>query len=176
MSYSISDTKTKALIYNTLEQKLENTSIADQYIKIASFNKAEESHYNATIDLLMTEEGDKVTKASIKLSNNYVEFFDCESDYDIVLNKKEETNTDTYYIKFSNRATANTNTKITLNTQIRKGIASLETIRSLNTNEAVGSVALTIDAGYARALPDNYLTSVSGLTVYIDDNNDLIIS
>ena len=65
MSYSISDTKTKALIYNTIEQKLENTDIADQYIKIVSFNKVEESHYNATIDLLMTE-GDKVTKASIK--------------------------------------------------------------------------------------------------------------
>ena len=174
MSYSLADIKTKALIYNTLEQEYTNGSFTNGYIKLISFDKTEVHLYNATVDLLMTEDS-KVTKASIKLSNNYVEFFDCESDYDIVLNKKEETNTDTYYIKFSNRATANTNTKITLNTQIRKGIASLETIRSLNTNEAVGSVALTIDAGYARALPDNYLTSVSGLTVYID-NNDLIIS
>ena len=171
MSYSISDTKTKALIYNTLEQKLENTSIADQYIKIASFNKAEESHYNATIDLLMTEE-DKVTKASIKLSNNYVEFFDCSSTYDIILNVTAETNKDTYYVKFANKS--NTNSSITLNTQVRKGIMMLEPIvigGSTNSNNDI----LTIKAGYARALPDNYLTSVSGLTVKIENNN-LIIS
>ena len=174
MGYSLADIKTKALIYNTLEQEYTNKTFTNDYIKLISFDKTEVPHYNATVDLLMTEDS-KVTKASIKLSNNYVEFFDCESKYDIVLNKKEETNTDTYYIKFSNRATANTNTKITLNTQIRKGIASLETIRSLNTNETVGNVALTIDAGYARALPDNYLTSVSGLTVKIE-GNDLIIS
>ena len=171
MSYSISDTKTKALIYNTLEQKLENTSIADQYIKIVSFNKAEESHYNATIDLLMTEE-DKVTKASIKLSNNYVEFFDCSSTYDIILNVTAETNKDTYYVKFVNKS--NTSSSITLNTQVRKGIMMLEpiTISSItNSNNDI----LTIKAGYARALPDNYLTSVSGLTVKIENNN-LIIS
>lgn len=175
MSYSLADIKTKALIYNTLEQEYANGTFTNGYIKLISFDKTEVPHYNATVDLLMTEDS-KVTKASIKLSNNYVEFFDCESKYDIVLNKKEEANTDIYYIKFSNRDAANTNTKIILNTQIRKGIASLETIRSLNTNETVGSVALTIDAGYARALPNNYLTSVSGLRVYIDDNNDLIIS
>lgn len=174
MSYSLADIKTKALIYNTLEQEYANGTFTNGYIKLISFDKTEVPHYNATVDLLMTEDS-KVTKASIKLSNNYVEFFDCESKYDIVLNKKEETNTDTYYIKFSNRDTANTNTNITLNTQIRKGIASLETIRSLNTNETVGSVSLTIDAGYARALPDNYLTSVSGLTVKIEGDN-LIIS
>ena len=171
MSYSISDTKTKALIYNTLEQKLENTSIADQYIKIASFNKAEESHYNATVDLLMTEEN-KVTKASIKLSNNYVEFFDCSSTYDIILNIAAETNKDTYYVKFVNKS--NTNSSITLNTQVRKGIMMLEPIvigGSTNSNNDI----LTIKAGYARALPDNYLTSVSGLTVKIENNN-LIIS
>ena len=173
MSYSISDTKTKALIYNTIEQKLENTSIADQYIKIVSFNKAEESHYNATIDLLMTEEGDKVTKASIKLSNNYVEFFDCSSTYDIILNVTAETNKDTYYVKFVNKS--NTNSSITLNTQVRKGIMMLEpiTISSSSTNS--NNDILTIKAGYARALPDNYLTSVSGLTVKIENNN-LIIS
>ena len=175
MGYSLADIKTKALIYNTLGQEYANGTFTNGYIKLISFDKTEVPHYNATVDLLMTEDS-KVTKASIKLSNNYVEFFDCESKYDIVLNKKEETNTDTYYIKFSNRATANTNTKITLNTQIRKGIASLETIRSLNTNETVGNVALTIDAGYARALPDNYLTKVSGLKVYIDGDNNLIIS
>ena len=171
MSYSISDTKTKALIYNTLEQKLENTSIADQYIKIASFNKAEESHYNATVDLLMTEEN-KVTKASIKLSNNYVEFFDCSSTYDIILNIAAETNKDTYYVKFVNKS--NTSSSITLNTQVRKGIMMLEPIvigGSTNSNNDI----LTIKAGYARALPDNYLTSVSGLTVKIENNN-LIIS
>lgn len=174
MGYSLADIKTKALIYNTLEQEYANGTFTNGYIKLISFDKTEVPHYNATVDLLMTEDS-KVTKASIKISNNYVEFFDCESEYNIVLNKKEETNTDTYYIKFSNRDTANTNTKITLNTQIRKGIASLETIRSLNTNETVGNVALTIDAGYARALSDNYLTSVSGLTVKIE-GNDLIIS
>ena len=171
MSYSISDTKTKALIYNTLEQKLENTSIADQYIKIISFNKAEEPHYNATIDLLMTE-GDKVTKASIKLSNNYVEFFDCSSTYDIILNVTAETNKDTYYVKFVNKS--NSNSTITLNTQVRKGIMMLEPIgigSGINSNNNI----LTINAGYARALPDNYLTSVSGLTVKIENNN-LIIS
>ena len=172
MSYSISDTKTKALIYNTLEQKLENTSIADQYIKIASFNKAEESHYNATIDLLMTEEGDKVTKASIKLSNNYVEFFDCSSTYDIILNVTAETNKDTYYVKFVNKS--NTNSSITLNTQVRKGIMMLEPI-GISSNTNSNNDILTIKAGYARALPDNYLTSVSGLTVKIENNN-LIIS
>ena len=171
MSYSISDTKTKALIYNTLEQKLENTSIADQYIKIVSFNKTEESHYNATVDLLMTEEN-KVTKASIKLSNNYVEFFDCSSTYDIILNVTAETNKDTYYVKFVNKS--NTSSSITLNTQVRKGIMMLEPIvigGSTNSNNDI----LTIKAGYARALPDNYLTSVSGLTVKIENNN-LIIS
>ena len=171
MSYSISDTKTKALIYNTLEQKLENTSIADQYIKIVSFNKAEESHYNATIDLLMTEE-DKVTKASIKLSNNYVEFFDCSSTYDIILNITAEAGKDHDYIKFVNKS--NTSSSITLNTQVRKGIMMLEPIAiggSTNSNNDI----LTIKAGYARALPDNYLTSVSGLTVKIENNN-LIIS
>ena len=171
MSYSISDTKTKALIYNTIEQKLEDTSIADQYIKIASFNKTEESHYNATVDLLMTEEN-KVTKASIKLSNNYVEFFDCSSTYDIILNVTAETNKDTYYVKFVNKS--NTNSSITLNTQVRKGIMMLEPITissSTNSNNDI----LTIKAGYARALPDNYLTSVSGLTVKIENNN-LIIS
>lgn len=171
MSYSISDTKTKALIYNTLEQKLENTSIADQYIKIASFNKAEESQYNATIDLLMIE-GDKVTKASIKLSNNYAEFFDCSSTYDIILNIVAETNKDTYYVKFVSKS--NTNSSITLNTQVRKGIMMLEPIvigNGINSNNDI----LTIKAGYARALPDNYLTSVSGLTVKIENNN-LIIS
>ena len=175
MSYSLADIKTKALIYNTLEQEYTNKTFTNGYIKLISFDKTEVPHYNATVDLLMTEDS-KITKASIKLSNNYVEFFDCESKYDIVLNKKEETNTDTYYIKFSNRATANTNTKITLNTQIRKGIASLETIRSLNTNEAVGNDILTIDAGYTRALPKNYLTRVSGLKVYIDNDDNLIIS
>ena len=171
MSYSISDTKTKALIYNTIEQKLENTDIADQYIKIVSFNKAEESHYNATIDLLMTE-GDKVTKASIKVSNNYVEFFDCSSTYDIILNVTAETNKDTYYVKFVNKS--NTRSSITLNTQVRKGIMTLDTIgigSGINSNNDI----LTINAGYARALPDNYLTSVSGLTVKIENNN-LIIS
>ena len=171
MSYSISDTKTKALIYNTIEQKLENTDIADQYIKIVSFNKAEESHYNATIDLLMTE-GDKVTKASIKVSNNYVEFFDCSSTYDIILNIAAETNKDTYYVKFVNKS--NTRSSITLNTQVRKGIMTLDTIgigSGINSNNDI----LTIKAGYARALPDNYLTSVSGLTVSIENNN-LIIS
>ena len=174
MGYSLADIKTKALIYNTLEQEYANGTFTNGYIKLISFDKTEVPHYNATVDLLMTEDS-KVTKASIKLSNNYVEFFDCSSTYDIILNITAEAGKDTYYIKFSNRATANTNTKITLNTQIRKGIASLETIRSLNTNEAVGSVALTIDAGYARALPDNYLTSVSGSTVKIE-GNDLIIS
>ena len=171
MSYSISDTKTKALIYNTIEQKLENTDIADQYIKIVSFNKAEEAQYNATIDLLMTE-GDKVTKASIKLSNNYVEFFDCSSTYDIILNIAAETNKDTYYVKFVSKS--NTSSSITLNTQVRKGIMTLDTIgigSGINSNNDI----LTIKAGYARALPDNYLTSVSGLTVSIENNN-LIIS
>ena len=171
MSYSISDTKTKALIYNTIEQKLENTDIADQYIKIVSFNKAEESHYNATIDLLMTE-GDKVTKASIKVSNNYVEFFDCSSTYDIILNIAAETNKDTYYVKFVNKS--HTRSSITLNTQVRKRIMALDTIgigSGINSNNDI----LTIKAGYARALPDNYLTSVSGLTVSIENNN-LIIS
>ena len=121
MSYSISDTKTKALIYNTLEQKLENTSIADQYIKIVSFNKAEESHYNATIDLLMTEEN-KVTKASIKLSNNYVEFFDCSSTYDIILNITAEAGKDTYYIKFVNKS--NTSSSITLSKSLTEALIS----------------------------------------------------
>lgn len=171
MSYSISDTKTKALIYNTLEQKLENTSIADQYIKIISFNKEEESHYNATVDLLMTE-GDKVTKASIKLSNNYVEFFDCSSTYDIILNIAAEAGKDTYYVKFVNKS--NTSSSITLNTQVRKGIMMLEPI-TIGSNINSNNDILTIKAGYARSLPDNYLTSVSGLTVKIENNN-LIIS
>ena len=174
MSYSISDTKTKALIYNTIEQKLENTSIADQYIKIVSFNKAEESHYNATIDLLMTEEGDKVTKASIKLSNNYVEFFDCSSTYDIILNITAEAGKDTYAIRFDTRDTANSSTTITTNTQVHKGIMALETIALISNTNNFNDV-LTIEPNYARALPDNYLTSVSGLTVSIENNN-LIIS
>lgn len=176
MSYSLADIKTKALIYNTLEQEYTNTNRGvtnKYYVKLIGFDKTEEHYYNATVDLLMTEDS-KVTKASIKLSNNYVEFFDCESDYDIVLNKKEETDKDTYYIKFSNKDTASSTTKITLNTQIRKGIITLNTMY-LAENTEVGSDILTINAGYARALPDNYLTSVSGLTVYID-NNDLIIS
>ena len=176
MGYSLADIKTKALIYNTLQQEYTNTNggITNKYyVKIIGFDKSEEPYYNATVDLVMTD-GSKVTKASIKLSNNYVEFFDCESDYNIVLNKKEEANTDTYYIKFSNKDTANTTTKITLNTQIRKGILTLNTMY-LAENTEVGSDILTIDAGYARALPNNYLTSVSGLTVKIE-GNDLIIS
>ena len=174
MSYSISDTKTKALIYNTLEQKLEDTSIADQYIKIASFNKTEESHYNATVDLLMTEEN-KVTKASIKLSNNYVEFFDCVSSYTIALYRTVTANQHNYYIKFIGRTTANSTTTITTNTQVRKGIMKLGTIGILAGNLSSSIEVLRIEPNYARALPDNYLTSVSGLTVKIENNN-LIIS
>lgn len=177
MSYSLADIKTKALIYNTLEQKVENLTFSDGYIKIASFDKTEVPHYIATVDLLMTE-SDKVTKASIKLSNNYVEFFDCESKYNIVLNKKEETNTDTYYVKFVNRTSSAAT--ITTNTQVRKGIMTLDTIALAGSSDDVGSVVLTIDAGYARALPDNYITSVSGLKVSYEKNADstynLIIS
>ena len=67
MSYSISDTKTKALIYNTIEQKFKNSTFTDNYISLIDFDITEEPYYNATVDLLMRE-GDKVTKASIKLS------------------------------------------------------------------------------------------------------------
>ena len=75
-------------------------------------------------------------------------------------------------IKFVNKS--NTSSSITLNTQVRKGIMTLDTIgigSGINSNNDI----LTIKAGYARALPDNYLTSVSGLTVKIENNN-LIIS
>ena len=92
--------------------------------------------------------------------------------YDIILNIAAETNKDTYYVKFVNKS--NTSSSITLNTQVRKGIMTLDTIgigSGINSNNDI----LTIKAGYARALPDNYLTSVSGLTVKIENNN-LIIS
>lgn len=173
MSYSINDTRTKALIYNTLEQKFADSTFTNNYIKIISFDKTEEPYYNATVDVLMTE-GDKVTKASIKISNNYVEFFDCKSTYKIILSKKIETNKVTYSIRFDNRNTANSSTTITTNTQVRKGIMALETIALISDTNNFNDI-LTIEPNYARALPDNYLTSVSGLTVSIENNN-LIIS
>ena len=173
MSYSINDTRTKALIYNTLEQKFADSTFTKNYIKIISFNKTEEPYYNATVDVLMTE-GDKVTKASIKISNNYVEFFDCKSTYKIILSKKVETNKDTYSIRFADRNAANSSTTITTNTQVHKGIMALETIALISNTNNFNDV-LTIEPNYARALPNNYLTSVSGLTVKIENNN-LIIS
>ena len=202
MGYSLADIKTKALIYNTLEQKVENLSFtSDNYIKIISFDKTEEPYYNATVDLLMVE-SDKVTKASIKISNNYVEFFDCESDYEMVLNKQivtkaatdtePEINKDIFCIKFVTRSASNSRATITTNTQVHKGIMTLDPITTANLtidsdtdNDGIvedtngdGIICkdvLSILPGYARALPDNYLTSVSGLTVKIE-GNDLIIS
>lgn len=173
MTYSINDTRTKALIYNTLEQKFADSTFTNNYIKIISFDKTEEPYYNATVDVLMTE-GDRVTKASIKISNNYVEFFDCKSTYKIILSKKVETNKDTYSIRFDTRNAANSSTKITTNTKVRKGIMALETIALISDTSNFNDI-LTIEPNYARALPDNYLTSVSGLKVSIENNN-LIIS
>lgn len=173
MSYSINDTRTKALIYNTLEQKFADSTFTNNYIKIISFDKTKEPYYNATVDVLMTE-GDRVTKASIKISNNYVEFFDCKSIYKIILSKKVETNKDTYSIRFDTRDAANSSTTITTNTQVHKGIMALETIALISDTNNFNDI-LTIEPNYARALPDNYLTSVSGLTVSIENNN-LIIS
>ena len=173
MSYSINDTRTKALIYNTLEQKFADSTFTNNYIKIISFDKTQEPYYNATVDVLMTE-GNTVTKASIKISNNYIEFFDCKSKYNIVLSKKVEANKDTYAIRFDTRDTANSSTTITTNTQVHKGIMALETIALISNTNNFNDV-LTIEPNYARALPDNYLTSVSGLTVSIENNN-LIIS
>ena len=98
MGYSLADIKTKALIYNTLEQEYANGTFTNGYIKLISFDKTEVPHYNATVDLLMTEDS-KVTKASIKLSNNYVEFFDCESKYDIVELKNHCTKYVDIYIR-----------------------------------------------------------------------------
>ena len=174
MSYSISDTKTKALIYNTIEQKFKNSTFTDNYISLIDFDITEEPYYNATVDLLMTE-GDKVTKASIKLSNDYVEFFDCVSSYTIALYRTVTASQHNYYIKFIGRTTANSSTTITTNTQVRKGIMKLGTIGILAGNLSSSIEVLRIEPNYARALPDNYLTSVSGLTVKIENNN-LIIS
>ncbi len=174
MSYSLADIKTKALIYNTLEQKVENLTFSDGYIKIASFDKTEVPHYIATVDLLMTE-SDKVTKASIKLSNDYVEFFDCVSSYTIALYRTVTASRHNYYIKFIGRTTANSSTTITTNTQVRKGIMELGTLAILAGSISSSNEVLRIEPNYARALPDNYLTSVSGLTVKIENNN-LIIS
>ena len=178
MGYSLADIKTKALIYNTLEQKVEvlTEDLAQEYIRIISFDKAEEPYYDATVDLIMAS-GDTITKASIKLSNNYVEFFDCNSKYEIILNKKTEADKDTYSIKFVDISTANANATIITNTRVRKGLMTLDEIWYVDVSDGTTCKdVLSILPGYARALPNNYLTSVSGLTVYIDDNNDLIIS
>ena len=44
MGYWLADIKTKALIYNTLEQEYANGTFTNGYIKLISFDKTEVPH------------------------------------------------------------------------------------------------------------------------------------